>query len=214
MLWSLFQDHRGRVVNKWAHYFPVYERYFQKFVSRPVVIFEIGVAQGGSLQVWKKYFGPYAQVVGIDVQSGSRFSEDQIEVRIGDQSNSRFLKGLVKEFGPPDIVIDDGSHRMDDVMKTFQVLYPLMPKGAIYFVEDMHTCYDERYGGGLLNPNSFIEKAKGLVDELHATWTHGQLRETEFSKNTLSISFHDSCVVFEKGTLLPRTALKFGGSEA
>ena len=108
-LWDIFQCHTGRVIHKWTHYFPVYERYFQKYIDTPVLIFEIGVGKGGSLQMWKKYLGPHAVIVGLDINSDCKeYEEDQINIRIGSQSDLTFLGEVIDEFGMPDIVLDDG----------------------------------------------------------------------------------------------------------
>jgi hypothetical protein len=64
-LWSEFLDNQGRVTHKWKHYFPAYEAHFARFVNRPVLFLEIGVSEGGSLQMWKRYLGPHAQILGI-----------------------------------------------------------------------------------------------------------------------------------------------------
>src|SRR5688572_12548136 len=110
-LWGDLLAGDQRAITKWKHYFPVYERHFARFVNTDVVIFEIGVAAGGSLQMWKRYLGPHARIVGIDVDPEcARFAEDQIAVRIGDQADLLFLDDLCAEFGAPDIVLDDGSH--------------------------------------------------------------------------------------------------------
>ena len=77
-LWGTFLTHQGRVVQKLTHYFPAYERHSSRYVNRPVVFWEIGVAEGGSLQLWKRYFGPYAQIVGLDILDKSTFEEEQI----------------------------------------------------------------------------------------------------------------------------------------
>lgn len=210
MLWDIFQSHNGRKVHKWKHYFPVYEQYFSRFVNRPLVLLEIGVSEGGSLEIWKKYFGPHAQIVGIDIDSRWVFEEDQIAVRIGSQSDTNFLEEIITEFGVPDIVLDDGSHEMTDVLGSFSFLYPKMRSGSVYFVEDMHTAYWEEFGGGLRKSGTFVEHAKNLVDELNAEWTRGAIEPSDFTKSTLSISFFDSCVVFDKGTTTSKFAPKIG----
>ena len=213
LLWDIFLNHQGRLIHKWKHYFPVYERHFVQFVNRPITFMEIGVSKGGSLQMWKKYFGPHAQIVGIDIDPSVLFDEDQISVRIGSQSDVGFLAQIVEEFGVPDVVLDDGSHRMGDVLTSFEFLYPLMPKGGVYFVEDMHTAYWAEYEGGLRTPDSFIEKSKHLVDELNADHSRGAVDPTDFTRSTHSISFYDSCVVFERGTYTKKFAPKSGGAK-
>jgi hypothetical protein len=115
-LWSEFLTNRVRVIHKWTHYFPIYENHFKRYVNRPMLFVEIGCSQGGSLQLWKRYLGPLAQIVGIDILDQCKaLEENQIAVRIGDQSDTVFLGNVLTEFGPPDVILDDGSHAMQHV---------------------------------------------------------------------------------------------------
>lgn len=213
-LWSDFLNNNGRVIHKWPHYFPIYERHFDSWRDKSLVFFEIGVYKGGSLQMWKKYFGPHAQIVGIDIKSRcQKFEEDQVSVRIGDQSDHQFLSSLVEEFGPPDIVLDDGSHQMDHISSTFDFLYPKMTKNGVYMVEDLHTAYWDEFGGGLHREGTFMERCKVLVDKLNQEHTRGALPEDDFSRFTQSMHFYNSIVVFEKGTPLGLKPIKRGGRQ-
>jgi SAM-dependent methyltransferase len=210
-LWSEFLTNPDRVVHKWTHYFPAYEAHFGRYVNRSLLFLEIGIGSGGSLQMWKRYFGPHAQIVGIDIEPRcSEFEEDQIAVRIGDQADPVFLQSVIDEFGLPDIVVDDGSHRMNDIHRTFDFLYPRTSPHGIYLVEDLHTAYWEEFGGGLGEAASFIETSKGLIDELNAQHTRGQVEESEFSRSTLSMHFYDSLVVFERGRAGRKHAPRIG----
>ncbi len=147
-LWSEFLDNDKRILHKWKHYFPIYERHFKTFVYRPVTFMEIGCGRGGSLPMWKRYFGPHARIIGVDVNPDCKtFEEDQVEVHIGRQQDVQFLQSVIDEVGIPDIVLDDGSHVMSDITSTFQFLYPRMAKNGIYMVEDLHTSYWEEYEG-------------------------------------------------------------------
>ena len=111
---------------------------------------EIGVAEGGSLQLWKRHLGPFAQIVGIDVNPACKaVEEDQIAIRIGDEGDVDFLRRIVDEFGPPDVVLDDGSHKMHHISTSFGFLCPRLSKNGVYMVEDLHTAYWDEYGGGL-----------------------------------------------------------------
>jgi len=210
-LWSEFLNNNGRVIHKWTHYFPIYEAHFKRFENRPVTFLEIGCGKGGSMQLWKRYLGPFAQIVGIDVNPGCRaFEEEQIAIRIGDQKDTRFLESVLEEFGAPDVVLDDGSHVMHDIVTTFRFLYPRTAPDGVYMVEDLHTAYWEEYGGGLGREGSFIELCKTLVDELNADHARGQVPVTEFGKTTLSMHFYDSVVAFERGRHLRKQALHRG----
>ncbi|WP_200306938.1 class I SAM-dependent methyltransferase [Paracraurococcus ruber] len=209
-LWAEFLGHQGRVIHKWKHYFPAYERHFGRYVNRPLTFLEIGCGEGGSLQMWKRYFGPHARIVGIDIRPEcAAFEEDQIHVRIGSQADPEFLRGVIGEFGRPDIVLDDGSHVMEHVVASFACLYPLVRDDGIYMVEDLHTAYWDEYGGGLQRPGSFMELCKHLLDELNADWTRDALPPTPFTRTTQSMHFYDSIAVFERGRTLEKSAPRY-----
>jgi SAM-dependent methyltransferase len=211
-LWSEFLNNKQRTIHKWKHYFPVYEAHFSRYVNRPLLFVEIGCGQGGSLQMWKRYFGPHARIVGIDVKPSCRkYQEDMIDIRIGSQSDCAFLQSILDEFGTPDIVLDDGSHRMSDVVETFGYLYPRTAPDGVYVVEDLHTAYWEEFGGGVGREGTFIERCKGLIDELNADWSRDKLAPTDFTRSTMSMHFYDSIVAFERGRNLNKMALKTGG---
>jgi SAM-dependent methyltransferase len=214
-LWSDFLTNDQRIIHKWKHYFPAYERHFAKFVNTDVVFLEIGCGQGGSLQMWKRFLGPHARIVGIDLRPECKeFAEDQIDIRIGDQSDKAFLLDVCKEFGAPDVVLDDGSHIMSHVHASFSVLYPQLSRSGVYMVEDLHTAYWSEFEGGLKRKESFIETCKGLIDELNADHSRGLLPATEFTRTTLSMHFYDSIVAFEKGRHGTKSAPQTGAPPA
>ena len=213
-LWSQFQTNPCRTINKWAHYFPAYEAHLNRFVNRPVLFLEIGSGRGGSAQMWKRYLGPYAQIVSIDINPECRkFEEDQIAFRVGSQSDLAFLARVLDEFGRPNVVLDDGSHQMCDVVETFKFLYPRTAPDGVYLVEDLHTAYWSEFGGGLKREGTFIELCKGLIDELNADWSRGELPPTEFTRSTLSMHFYDSMVIFERGRMLAKRDLRISGRQ-
>lgn len=128
-----FSHHTGRRVDKWRHYFEIYDRHFDRFRSETIRVLEIGVDHGGSLQLWKKYFGHNSQIVGLDIDPAcADYTEDQIEIVIGNQADVALLKSL----GNFDIVIDDGSHKLQDQLASFEALWPKV-RGA-YLIEDCH----------------------------------------------------------------------------
>lgn len=211
-LWQDFKTNRGKVVSKWVHYFPIYERHLAPWRNKTVTVIEIGVDRGGSLQMWQRYFGPLATIVGIDIKPEcAAHREPGIHVRIGDQGDAKFLESIVDDFGPPDIVIDDGSHQMADVQNSFLFLYPRLTKNGIYIVEDLHTAYLAPYGGGVGRTDTFMSFSKGLIDSLHADHLRGEIEPDFFTRHTFGISFYDSVAVFERGTALLKLAPEIGG---
>jgi len=210
-LWSEFLTNQERPIHKWVHYFPIYERHFSGFVNRAATFIEIGVSKGGSLQLWKRYLGPFAQIVGIDNESSCKaLEEDQIAIRIGDQSNPIFLQRVIDEFKQPDVVLDDGSHLMSHMAASFEFLYPRLSKNGVYMVEDLHTAYWEEYEGGFGRRGTFIERCKCFIDDLNAEHARGAVPISEFTKSTLSMHFYDSAVVFERGQHVKKHAPVIG----
>lgn len=200
-LWSGFLTNKDRVIHKWFHYFPIYERFFERFRNTSIVFIEVGVYKGGSLKMWKQYFGPFATIVGLDINPAcKKYEEDQIFVRIDDQKDRCFLREIIEEFGNPDIMLDDCSHKQLDIWETFDEMFPRVKNNGIYFVEDLHTSYRPDYGGGLRNPQSFIERSKVLIDELNGYHHLPKDGISEFTSHTFSICYFDSIIVFEKMT--------------
>ena len=210
-LYSYFLNNTGRSIIKYAHYFPIYERYFSRYVNRPVTFLEIGAGEGGSAQMWKHYFGAMARIVSVDIRPECEaYAEEQISVRIGHQSDPKFLQGLLDEFGPFDVVIDDGSHNNTDIHNTFEYLYPRMARDGVYLVEDLDGAYWPAREGGLRSENSFINRCGRFVDERHARHTlHGDevVPETHITRTTSAIHFYDSVVVLEKTPYVSKAML-------
>lgn len=206
-LWQDFLINGGRPIHKWVHYFPIYERHFEAWRNRTLTFLEIGVGKGGSLPMWRRYFGPLATVVGIDIDPACKAMEEEgIHIRIGDQSDHAFLDSLVQEFGEFDIILDDGSHQMEHIRRSFEHLYPRISKNGIYMIEDLHTAYWEEYGGGTQRTDSFINLCKSLIDDLNAAHSRGAVEPSFITTHTFGMHFYDSVVVFERGSVPTRCA--------
>lgn len=214
-LYDLFLNNEHRPVHKAAHYFFAYERHFGPYVGRPLTFLEIGAGNGGSSQMWKRWLGPLARVVTIDVNPiCSQFADEQVFVRIGDQGDDAFLQSLLDEFGAPDIVLDDGSHHMRHVASSFDFLYDRMAANGVYMIEDMHTAYWPDYGGGRGDPRSMVERFKGLVDDLNADHVRdGTVAPTRFTRETVAMTAYDSILVFEKSSFVNKQ-MKMIGNDA
>jgi 23S rRNA U2552 (ribose-2'-O)-methylase RlmE/FtsJ len=193
---DIFENDTSRSLTKWNHYFEIYERYFQKFVGTSVKVLEIGVEGGGSLQMWKEYFGKQSNIVGIDIDPSFKYEEEQIFIEIGDQSDHNFLNTVIEKYGNFDIIIDDGSHHQLHILKSFSCLYPSLNNNGIYLIEDLHTSYWKDYGGGITSPFNFVSISSNFVHDTNVQ--HIQEPYTPHIPDLKSISFYDSIVVFEK----------------
>lgn len=211
-----FTDNTGRLIHKWQHYFDVYDRHFARFRGTDVCVLEFGVYQGGSLQMWKDYFGPQAKIYGVDINEHCKVAEeDQVEVIIGDQEDRAFLKSLAESIPRIDILIDDGGHKMRQQIATFEELFPHVQPNGVYLCEDLHTSYWESYGGGYRKPGSFIEYSKDFIDSINA-WLADQpdsLKVSEFTRTVTSLHYYDSILVVEKGAHDAPVNMKSGTAE-
>ncbi len=165
-LLMFFAENKGSIVHKWHHYIPIYERYFAEWRGTPVRFLEIGVSKGGSLQMWRRYFGEQAVIFGIDIDPDCAAHDGQSgKVRIGSQVDADFPTQVLDEMGGADIILDDGSHHMDHVTQTLRMLWPRLNTGGIYLIEDLHTAYWESHGGGLHSQENFFNYIKILADD-------------------------------------------------
>jgi hypothetical protein len=190
-----------RLIHKWRHYFDVYHRHFERFRGQPLTMIEIGIFNGGSLQMWRDYLGPKATIVGVDVNPEcTRFAEPGIEIVIGDQADRAFLGSLGDRYSDFAILLDDGGHRMHQQIATFEELYPRLRSEGVYLCEDTHSSYMPVFGGGYRRAGTFIETAKSLVDRLNAFHSKdlSELAPDEFTRMTDSLHFYDSMLVIEK----------------
>jgi Methyltransferase domain len=194
---SLFFAHEGRVIFKWPHYFAAYERHLGPWRGRPVRLLELGVWQGGSLELWRAYLGDQAAIVGVDIHPRCEGLEN---VRIGSQSDAVFLRSVVAELGGIDVVIDDASHRARDQRASLAALWPLLTDGGLYIIEDVHTAYWAAFGGGHRRKGSAVEVGKDLVDAMNG-WYHRHRQRTwgVDAQNDLGcVAFYDGLIVLEK----------------
>jgi hypothetical protein len=194
--------------DKWGgHWYTQhYERYFKPWKNKRLNLLEIGV--GGyddpdkgaeSLRMWKAYFRK-SHIVGIDIHDKTRFREHRIDIRQCDQTDAEALRRLAKEYNGFDIIVDDGSHLNEHVIKTFQILFPLLRPNGIYAVEDTQTAYWPSWGGGIGNPRSSMAFFKNLVDGLnHVEYRIENYQPNYFDQNIVEIAFFHNLVFIRKG---------------
>lgn len=198
---EFYFNSKHRVMNKWWHYFEIYNTFLGKYVGNNVKMLEIGVYKGGSMQMWKDYFGPQATIVGIDIDENCRaFEEENIHICIGSQADREFLANVSDQWGPFDIVLDDGSHMMEHQIITFDTLFPLLKEGGVFLCEDCHSSYSPRYGGEYRKKDTFIEYTKNFVDYVNSQFVNleekGKL--PAFAEDINACHYYDSMVVIEK----------------
>ena len=215
VLEKYFYENTGRLIHKWKHYFEIYDRHFARYRGKEVHIVEFGVSQGGSLEMWKNYFGPRAKIYGVDINAYCKqFEDDQVNIYIGDQEDRHFLQSLARTIPRIDILIDDGGHTMKQQISTFEELFPYIDKDGVYLCEDLHTSYWPKWGGGVRKRGTFIEYSKNFIDWINA-WHSRQpkkLSVSEFTRSVGSLHYYDSVLVIEKTPIDKPTHLKTGSA--
>jgi cephalosporin hydroxylase len=199
-------------------YTPHYQRHFQHLKNKPVTLLEIGIGGwagdigyadktlgGSSLRMWKAFF-PKGRIYGLDIQDKSSHDEHRIKTFQGSQDDEAFLKSVIDEIGAPDIVIDDGSHYTHHVIKSFNVLFPLLKTGGIYAVEDLQASYwystaAEDWNGSedLEAPHTSMNFFKRLVDGLNYEEFRHAYEPNYFDKNIIGMHFYHNLLFLEKG---------------
>lgn len=214
---EIIENHRGRLVNKWDNYIEVYETFLEKYRGKEFTFLEIGVAHGGSLQIWRKYFGEKATLIGVDVNPEcKKFEDNETKIHIGSQEDPQFLESLKKAIPKVEVLLDDGGHTMKQQITTFKHLFSHVKEDGLYICEDLHTSYWSEFGGGYKKKGSFIEFTKNFVDNLHG-W-HAKKADKKRMHNYITdslygIHYYDSMVVMEKRRMKAPTNLFIGKEE-
>lgn len=212
-LLDIFAGNEGPLVHKWHHYIPLYDRYFGPWKGRAPRFLEIGVSKGGSLQLWRRFFGPEAVIFGIDIDPRcARFDGQAGQVRIGSQDDPEFLASVVEEMGGLDLVVDDGSHVMAHIEASLACLFPRLASDGIYLIEDLHTAYWEDWGGGVDRPENFFNSVRRMIDGMHRWYHDAPGARPGIEGRLAGIHVHDSLVVLEKGPGAAPVHSKIGGA--
>ncbi len=171
---NIFSEHQGKVSDKWSLYISEYDRLFLEYREQPIRLLEIGIQNGGSLEIWNKYFKHAEIIVGCDINQTCaqlKFEEQNIALVIGDANAEHIYEKVIAHSSKFNIIIDDGSHTSSDIVRSFAQYFPHLNDGGLFIVEDLHCSYWQEYEGGLHQPYSSIAFFKSLADTInHEHW--------------------------------------------
>jgi hypothetical protein len=166
------------------------------FVGKKVTLIEIGVYGGGSLELWRKFLGPAARIIGIDLNPQAKELETQgFEIYIGDQEDPEFWKATLGEIGKFDILIDDGGHTTSQQWITLLCCINHANQNAVLLFEDTFTSYMKF---GHFRKFSFVERTQKLIPTLYRQY-HGLRLKTLSFESLKSISYYPGIVSFRVG---------------
>jgi len=174
-------------------YFHVYDYLFRKYKNKNITFVEVGILQGGSLFMWRKFFGPKARIIGIDLnEKAKKWSEYGFEIYIGSQSDEAFWQEIRHEIGPIDILLDDGGHTYDQQIITFESMIDNINDGGLLVVEDTHTSYMSGFGPKQF---TFTNFCKEMLDNINQRFGGFNARYEE--KRIWSMEVFESIIAFK-----------------
>jgi len=178
---------------KHSTYFDSYDHFFAKYRNKNITFLEIGVLGGGSLFMWRNFFGKQARIIGIDLNpEAKKWESEGFEIFIGNQSDELFWDKFKKEVGSLDVVLDDGGHTYEQQIITTENLLPIINDGGIIVIEDTHTSYMSGFGPTYM---TFIDYVKKKIDSINMRF--GKVRNTNSENRFWSIEIIESMVAFK-----------------
>ena len=188
--------------HKWESYFNVYDKIFSPYKNKEITFVEVGVSAGGSLSIWRKFFGNKARIIGIDLNPDAKKLEDLgFEIYIGNQSDEGFWKNFYQEVGKIDILLDDGGHKNIQQINSVHNSIDFIKDGGLIVVEDTHTSYLKEFK----NPSyfSFLNYCYRINKLIHKRCEHlHEIKDkninkidNNYTKKIYSISFYESITV-------------------
>ena len=188
----------GRVLSVGSLFssFNIYENLFHKYIDKKITFVEFGVAKGGSLFMWRDYFGNKAKIIGVDLNpEAKKLEKFGFDIVIGDQSKKSFWKYFFSKVGKVDILLDDGGHTNIQQISTLANSINNINDGGMIVIEDTQTSYIKK---GFGNPStySFINFSKCAIDAIHRRSSMIHKDYNIYTKKIYSISYYESLAAF------------------
>lgn len=215
---NLYRRHTGKRSDKWSAYFDIYDKALAPYKNKNINLLEIGVQNGGSLEIWDEYFPNALRIMGCDINNDCKklkYNSPKIKLLVKNVNADEAFNEITQYFEKGvDILIDDGSHDSSDIIKTFAKYFDTINENGLFIAEDLHCSYWHDYKGGLYYPMSAIAFFKKLADCInHEHWgvvksrkeflqefsTHYSIELTESILEQIhSVSFYNSVCIVEK----------------
>jgi|688.fasta_scaffold25701_5 hypothetical protein len=179
----LYSNKEGKTSYKWSYYIREYDRILSPCKNKSINILEIGIQNGGSLEVWDEFFTQANIIIGIDIDEKCKdlvYTSDKVKVVIGDSCDKSTIMEVMRHTKSFDLIFDDASHVSKDIIKTFFLYFPKLSFDGLYVIEDLHCSYWDRYEGGLHNPFSAMSFFKNLIDIINYQHWHNNVSISQF----------------------------------
>jgi cephalosporin hydroxylase len=181
---------------KHTTYFHAYDMLLSKYRGHAITFVEVGVLNGGSLFMWRDYFGPKARIIGIDLNpEAKKWEKHGFEIHTGSQQDPYFWDKFRQEVGKVDVVIDDGGHTYLQQIITTECMLENISDGGVLIVEDTHTSYMENFGD---RKSSFINYVINSIHKINSRFSGAN--KTQEDTRVLSLQIFESVVAFHVDT--------------
>ena len=116
-----------------------YEKYLKNLKEKKINLLELGSHEGKGLASFYFYF-PNAKMIGANINPFQmRFRSKRITELFVDVSSKKILNSLSDYLGDEfDIIVDDASHNLRDIIITLSIFFKNLKKGGIYIIEDIN----------------------------------------------------------------------------
>ena len=135
---SIFQADKNKKITS-HNYSLFYEKYFKNLKNEKIRVLEIGSHEGKGLAAFY-FFLPNAKLLGANINPFQmRYSSKRIEEVYIDVSSKKIIKNFESYFSEDfDIIIDDASHNLRDILITLPNMFRKLKKGGYYVIEDIN----------------------------------------------------------------------------
>lgn len=172
---------------KHTNYFDIYDKLLSKYIGKEITFVEIGILDGGSLFMWRDFFGKNARIIGVELNPEAiKWREHGFEIYIGNQSDPQFWHDFFNEVGNIDVLLDDGGHRNDQQIITVNSSLPHLRDEGLIIIEDTQTSFMKFES---FQKYSFVNFLQGKIRSLYSRSDELNLESDIFSASVHSLEF-------------------------
>ena len=187
-----------------------YEKYFSMYKKKTIHILELGSHEGRGIASFYFFF-PNAKIVGANINPFQmKFKSKRIDELYIDVSSKKIINNFSNHIHENfDIIIDDASHNLKDILITFSKLFQKLKKGGFYVIEDInqfHVFKELNPYKNELTPKEILQNIKynkdfksSFISEEEKKYLVDNIAKIDFEKGQMVINNSNvSDIVFIK----------------
>jgi len=181
-----------------AHnYSEFYEKYFSSLKKKKINFLEIGSHEGKGVASFFFYF-PFSRIIGANINPFQmKLSSKNITELYIDVSTKKILNNFANHLNEKqDIILDDASHNIRDILITLSSMFKKLKSGGIYVIEDIEQFKIFNELNPYLNESSPMEILKKIKDK---SFFKSSFIEDEEKKYLID---NIETINFEKGSMI------------